>query len=177
VNSAYPRVLLDCTPASNLSVETAQEQRNRSSPRAAAPVGFFVVNSGGRRQLPFSCVHQWLPAGDTSPCSSSIRKTGSGFWWCVFCSKLCKTGGNIFSISIFIRGLKNELFMVGVRKLTCCNGIRPCSEKVLALSALMEVRLEACVRVTVESTAANKATARVAELCLWEGSQALRDPE
>lgn len=70
--------------------------------------------------------------------------------------------------------LESKLFMVAARKLTCCNGIWPCSKKVLVLSALMEVGLEARVRVTVESTATNRATALRAELSLWEGSQALR---
>lgn len=45
---------------------------------------------------------------------------------------------------MLIRVFENKLFVVGVRKLTPCSGIRPCSKEVLALS-LDGVRLEACV--------------------------------
>lgn len=56
----------------------------------------------------------------------------------LFCSKLCKVGVNIFSISISIRRLENKMLMLGVRKLICCKGIRPCSKRALGFSAFME---------------------------------------
>lgn len=62
-------------------------------------------------------------------------------------SKFYKIGVNIFNISILISGLESKFLMVSMRKLTSCNGIRPCSKDTLALPALMDVQLEASVRV------------------------------
>lgn len=73
-----------------------------------------------------------------------------------------------------IRRLENKLFVVGVRKLTPCNGIRPCSKEVLALS--LDGLSWRPVSVTAESTAMTRLIACLADLCLWDSSPSTQGP-
>lgn len=116
-----------------------------SCPGGALLISFFTINSGAGESSCFPVPpHISGCPQEKQPLPPQHEQNRFCFLLWGFFLKFCKTGVNIFDTSTLIRGFENKLFVVGVRKLTPCDGIRPCSKEVLALS-LAGVWLEACV--------------------------------